>query len=339
MNVRSLGPRLVALAVLLAGVAIALRGLAPDTGRRLAHADPAWLAVAAALEAVACLSYASLFHVVYARDPHRSGRLRSLQIALGELAAFVLVPAGVGGPALRIWALRRGGMPMRTVLVRSVSHLPVFNAPYVLAAFFLGLAAVLHLGRGRSPAVVALAPAVLVLAVVVVAAAAVLASRTRFVAGPGRVRSVVRIIPDGLRDVAPVVRRPAALIGAFGFWVGDCAVLWAAFRATGSSVPIEVVVLAYMLGQLGNLVPIPGGIGGVEPVMLAVFAGSGVATGTAAAAIIVYRAVALGLQGVAGTAAVTTLVPAVGGGDAAGSVADTVQPGGRRLKGSPASSD
>lgn len=72
-----------------------------------------------------------------------------------------------------------------------------------------------------------------------------------------------------------------------------------------------MIVLAYMLGQLGNTLPLPGGVGAVEPAMVGVLTSSGVSLGLAAAAVVLYRFVSLGIQAVAGTVAVTTLVPAL----------------------------
>lgn len=38
----------------------------------------------------------------------------------------------------------------------------------------------------------------------------------------------------------------------------DVATLWAAFHAFGAAPPLGVLVLAYTLGQLGGLIPLPG---------------------------------------------------------------------------------
>jgi uncharacterized protein (TIRG00374 family) len=100
-------------------------------------------------------------------------------------------------------------------------------------------------------------------------------------------------------------------VSATGYWVGDCGVLIAAFHAVHGSAPIGVIVLAYLLGQLGSTLPPPGGVGGVEPIMLGVLTASGVDVGVGAAAILLYRLVSLGLQTVAGAIAVVTLVPAL----------------------------
>jgi uncharacterized membrane protein YbhN (UPF0104 family) len=75
--------------------------------------------------------------------------------------------------------------------------------------------------------------------------------------------------------------------------------------------PLGLIVLAYMLGQLGNALPLPGGVGAVEPAMLGVLTGSGVNLGLAGAAVVLYRFISLGLQAAAGAVAVSTLVPAL----------------------------
>jgi len=69
-----------------------------------------------------------------------------------------------------------------------------------------------------------------------------------------------------------------------------------------------VIALAYMLGQLGNALPLPGGVGAVEPAMLGVLTSSGVDLGLGAAAVVLYRFVALGLQSALGAVAVGTLI-------------------------------
>jgi hypothetical protein len=90
-------------------------------------------------------------------------------------------------------------------------------------------------------------------------------------------------------------------------------VLVAAFHAVHGSAPIGVIVLAYLLGQLGTTLPLPGGVGGVEPIMLGVLTASGVGVGVGAAAIVLYRLVSLGLQTVAGAIAVAALARALQG--------------------------
>ncbi|HZE05372.1 MAG TPA: lysylphosphatidylglycerol synthase transmembrane domain-containing protein, partial [Solirubrobacteraceae bacterium] len=303
--------RLVLTLALFAAVVFAVDQLVPGAGHRLAQANPGWLVGALGLELAACLAYVLLFQTVFSRSPWRLRVRRGAQIALGELGAFAITPTGLGGPAVRVWGLHAGGMPWRTLIVRSISHGAIFNVPYVIAAAVLGAGVSLHLFSGHAPVLTALAPLALVLGVCTLAGAATWFAQT---GSPGResrlrhrVRSALALVPEGIADLAVVARDPRPLLGAIGWWAADCAALWAAFQAVGGHPALSVLILAYMLGQLGNTLPLPGGIGGVEPLMLGIFASSGVNLGLAGAAVICYRAIALGVQGTLGAAAFVSL--------------------------------
>lgn len=65
------------------------------------------------------------------------------------------------------------------------------------------------------------------------------------------------------------------------------------FRAFGATPPITGVGLAYLLGQLGALIPVPGGIGGTKAGLIGALVRYGSATATATAAVLAYRALLL----------------------------------------------
>jgi putative heme transporter len=299
---------------LFAVVVLVIQELVPGAGKRLADADPGWLVAAVAIELAALASYVVLFHGVFSRPPYLLRRRRSAEIAVGELAGFTLVPAGAGGPVVRFWALRMGDMPWHTIGARSVSYGVLFNLPYVLGALGAGLGVVFHVSGGRAPTAVALAPLGIVLGGGVLIVVLIALSRRGWPKGTKRwrrrLRAILAVFPEGIRGLPYFRKHPAAPLGAFGWWIGDCAVLWAALHACGGSPPVAVVILAYMLGQLGNALPLPGGIGGVEPLMLGILVASGVDAGIGAAGVVCYRAIAIGLQSLLGVAAVTSLVPA-----------------------------
>lgn len=60
-----------------------------------------------------------------------------------------------------------------------------------------------------------------------------------------------------------------------------------------------------------DALPLPGGVGGIEPIMLGVLTASGVNLALGAAAVILYRFVSLGIQAAAGAIAVGTLTTAL----------------------------
>lgn len=71
-----------------------------------------------------------------------------------------------------------------------------------------------------------------------------------------------RFTTGSLAAIGMVKRRDPAVLGALAGWGLDIAVLWASFRAFGHSPPGAVLVMGYYVGQLANVLPLPGGIGG-----------------------------------------------------------------------------
>jgi uncharacterized protein (TIRG00374 family) len=305
----------VLVAAVLGAVALVISNAVPGSEARLRDLAPSWLALAVVLEVGSLIGYALLFHFVFSGGRYTLWLVRSVQIGLGELAGFVVAPAGVAGPALRIAALLRGGMPFPVVMTRSVVHAGVLNVPYVLAAIGLGLAATFSIGALDAPLALALAPLGLVLLAILFAGVAVRVARHARGVPRKRWRRIARqliaSVPAGLRELPGQLRKPRSPLSATAYWAGDCGVLIVAFHAVHGSAPVAVVVLAYMLGQLGNALPLPGGVGAVEPAMLGVLTASGVNLGLAGAAVVVYRFISLGLQAGVGAVAVATLIPAL----------------------------
>ena len=67
------------------------------------------------------------------------------------------------------------------------------------------------------------------------------------------------------------------------------------FHAFGSVPPFTVIWMAYFVGMLGNLLPLPGGLGGVEGGMIGVFAAFGVDFNLAIVAVLSYRGISFWL--------------------------------------------
>ena len=114
---------------------------------------------------------------------------------------------------------------------------------------------------------------------------------------------------DGVREAARIVRRRdlRVIAGSLGYWAFDNAVLWACFRAFGESPPITLVLMGYLLGQLGGLLPIPGGIGGVDGGLFGALVLYGLPAAATAAAIFAYRVILFWLPLILGGAAFLSL--------------------------------
>jgi uncharacterized protein (TIRG00374 family) len=71
--------------------------------------------------------------------------------------------------------------------------------------------------------------------------------------------------------------------------------------------PFGTLVLGYLIGQLGNLIPVPGGIGGTEGALVGMFAIYGVNVPLAVAAVFVYRLFQLAVPALLGAPAFVLL--------------------------------
>jgi putative heme transporter len=90
--------------------------------------------------------------------------------------------------------------------------------------------------------------------------------------------------------------------------LADAGLLAACFGLAGLPVPWRGLLFAYAAGQLaGRLVPLPGGLGGVEGGVLGALTLTGTPPAAAAAAVILYRVAGYWAAGAAGTAAAATL--------------------------------
>jgi uncharacterized membrane protein YbhN (UPF0104 family) len=90
--------------------------------------------------------------------------------------------------------------------------------------------------------------------------------------------------------------------------LADAGVLTACFGVAGLPVPWRGLLFAYAAGQLaGRLVPLPGGLGGVEGGMLSALTLTGTPPAAAAAAVIVYRIAGYWAVGATGTALAAAL--------------------------------
>ena len=289
-----------------------------DTWNRIEHGNGWWLALGAALEVCSFLSYVVLFRGVFVRgQPHRIGLRVSYQITMASLAATRLfATAGAGGVALTAWALRRSGMHRRAVAQRMITFMTLIYVVFLAALILGGLGLYTGVLPGPAPFEITLIPA-LIAAVLVALALAVsfiphdLDRVTARLAGTGplgrlagRLASAPATIGSGIRSGLRLLRtRDPQLLGAPGWWGCDIAVLWACFHAFGGAPPLAPIVVAYFIGQLGNLLPLPGGIGGVDGAMIGALSAFGVPGSLAVVSVLAYRAFAFWLPTLPGAVA------------------------------------
>jgi uncharacterized membrane protein YbhN (UPF0104 family) len=283
-----------------------------DTWERLDDASDGWLVAAVVLELGSYWSYVLLFRAVLARPPSPIGWRESWLITLAGVAATrLLATGGAGGIALTAWALRRSGQVGREVGQGMTAFMVLLYGVFMVALLVAGLGLRWGVFAGPAPWGLTVVPGAFGASVIVVALLSATVPEsvegwmrrhggrvaTRFAAVPSTVGRGVR---DALRLL---VRGDAGVAGAFGWWAFDVAVLWACLQAFGGELEPAAVVMAYFVGMLGNLLPLPGGVGGVDGGMIAALIGFGVAGGLAIAAVLAYRAFAFWLPTIPGTLA------------------------------------
>lgn len=316
-------PRRVAISALVAvglllGLYVALPSVAglDETWGRLSRGDPWWLAAAVLLEGCSYAGYVVLFRGVFVRPGSPIGWRESYAITMAGVAATrVFATAGAGGIALTAWALTRFGMARRELGRSLTTFYVALYSVYVTTLLVLGLGLRQGVFEGPAPFGVTAVPAAIGGFVIAGALATALLPRDldRRLAGlgDGRLAGYARALAAGAATVAEGVRgalamlraRDPALLGALGWWAFDIAVLWACFHAFGEPPPLSVLVMGYFAGMLGNLLPLPGGVGGVDGAMIGAFIAFDVPAGLAVVAVLSYRAFAFWLPTIPGLVA------------------------------------
>ena len=277
-----------------------------DTWSRIGDGSPFWIVLAFAFALGMFWGYIEMFRGVFSKVAEGViGRRESYLITMAGLAASrIFAAGGAGGLVLQAWALRQAGLPRRVVADKTLSFLVLTYFPYAAAVIICGVGLRTGIFPGEAPFAMTVVPAVIALILMGVASLILLvptdlqrrldgfARRTGWI---GRIAQKLALIPAassaGLHDAIKHLRsRDPALLGAVAFWAFQIAVLWAAFRAFGDAPPLAVLIQAFFVGMLGNLLPIPGGVGGVEGGMIGAFAAFGVDAGLAVVAVLVFRA-------------------------------------------------
>jgi uncharacterized membrane protein YbhN (UPF0104 family) len=282
-------------------VALGLLGLvvlfAPGLGEvreRLSGADPVWVALAILLEALSGCSYVLMFRPVFCpRMPWRT----SWEISWSELAVGSFVPAsGIGGLALGAWILHEGGMPADRIARRSVAFFLIKSSVNFIAVVVFGtLLAVGLLGPELSLWLTAFPAAMAAVVIALVACVPLLGPGASAPPDAGSfaraLASARRALVEGTAEAIELIRRRdrPILLGAAGYWAFDNAVLWATYHAFGSTPALSVILMGYLIGQLGGLLPIPGGIGGIDGGLVGTLIVYGAPVAPTVAAVFAYR--------------------------------------------------
>jgi uncharacterized protein (TIRG00374 family) len=278
---------------------------------RLSHAKPEWLLLGVGLKLLSGVGYVAVFRMIFCR--RMSWRV-SYQIGMSELGANALFPTGgAGGLALGAWALKRGGMSGEEIARRTVAFFLLTSVPNVLGVIILGacLAAGLIGGEGNL-LLTALPAAIATIAVLLVLQAGRIARRWSMrLERRGEqelskrklvLMKTMTALGDGVQEAVALLREGnvVLILGLIAYLAFDVMIVWATFRSFGPAPPLALLWIAYLIGELGGLIPVPGGIGGVDAGLVGTLALYNVSLASAAGAVLAYRAIALWVPAVVG---------------------------------------
>src|SRR4051795_2085948 len=272
-------------------------------------ARPGWHVLAAVLQLGACPSYVLAFRAVFCR---RMSWRTSTEIGLSELAAnSVFSIGGAGGLALGAWILRRGGLATAFIARRTVAFFLLTSLANVGFLVLGSLALASGLLNGSPGFVLAVLPAIggalaIALALAARRMAGALAKRSM----RARIVAAAEAAGAGVDEALALLRSGdlPLVIGAAGYLLFDVAMLGVCFPAFGNDIPpVGVLLVAYIIGQLGGLIPIPGGIGGIDAGLIGTLVIYGVDATDAAVAVIAYRGLLLAIPALLGLPALAVL--------------------------------
>lgn len=344
LNPRHIAVRVAEIAAIIALCAIALTALPGlgDVRGRLEDADPFWLAMLVLAELASCGGYLLVFRSTFC--PRMPWGL-SYDISMAELAANSLLPTGgAGGLALGVWALHQAGMSTAHIARRTVAFFLLTSAANFAAVAVVGLAMFAGILASDVSAALTLGPAVVAASVMgfawispgllrAVGDPSAPAEGERFTARVGRMlRQALKATADGVDLTKSLLRARSVgvIVGSFAYMAFDIAALACGFAAVGSVPAFGPLVMGYLLGQLGNLIPLPGGVGGTEAGLVGAYALYHVNVPLALAAVLIYRLFQLVIPALLGLPAFVMLHRKLAGGqhhaDMCGSLAaDTIE--------------
>ncbi len=267
----------------------------------LTHLQWRWVRWSIYAEALSVVALASLGWILLRAGGRRLSLGSFLALTLASNALSVSVPGGPAwGAAFSFEQLRRRAID-RGLAAFVLLAMIIVSAVALLVLLVVGV----DVAGGQGPAApfrtlaTALALLVILCAVAVLVILRVPVARSSLGGALTKLRGdrhgrLAELVRRGTSELAGVRCTPRTLMASLGAallnWITDCACLVAAILAVAGQVPWRGVLVAYALAQVAANLPItPGGIGIVEGTLSLLLVAYGMPTGTAVAAVLLYR--------------------------------------------------
>jgi Mg2+-importing ATPase len=262
----------------------------------LTRSAPAWLLLAALLQAATYLSQAAVWEVVLLRTRFRASLLALYKMSVAKLFVDQAVPsAGISGSVLMVHGLERRGVGRGPVMACVVVE-TITNYTALLLALLLALSMATWTQKAQalvwsaSGVFIALSLALILFLLRLSRGDKPVRLPRAFARLPG-----AKTLLEALAEAPPeLAHRPRVLAEATGFnfiiHLLDAATLWALLRSVGVDAPPTGVFTAFMLSTLARtLGVVPGGLGTFEAASIGTLTLMGIPLGAAVSATILFR--------------------------------------------------
>ncbi len=296
--------------------------LVPRIWKDVLAGNPMYVAIAMPFEILSIAGYVLLFWAVYgaaarrgaqsADTPARALTLKeSMQLTTSRLAIGDTLPGGgATGFAVQFWALSRAGFNAAQISRTTTAFLVLSNTVMIVMIAIVGVLIGVGITPGHLNPLLSWLPAAAALIVIVALlwfarkgrnfvppnADTEKPSTGRFAKWRQMTRSVMVRLPPGAHDAMQIIRNPRTIIGMLANPGFDFCVFYLGYLSVGEPLPLSIMLMAYFIGQVGSLIPVPGGIGGVQGLAIGVLVVGGAPASTATAGVLVWTGVALGTQ-------------------------------------------
>ncbi len=256
--------------------------------------NPVWLLAVFGLEVGSCLSYVVIFRRFFPEPQRRVSR----QVAWIAMGAGAVLPGGnFSSAATTGWLLRHHGIGARRLVERCGALLCFLT----LFGFFInGVAgALLLVGLGHGPHDLAHSGIPILVSVLVIgsAVAAMIVVRRHHARAPAAARSVAASLHGAWQSL---VNPDWRMLGGPGFLCLDMAALWAACRATGHPLGVLALAVAYFIGYLATMIPMPAGLGVLDSGLAGALVLYGFSPAASVGSVLVYHAISVWVPGIGG---------------------------------------
>jgi uncharacterized membrane protein YbhN (UPF0104 family) len=256
--------------------------------------NPVWLLATVALELGSCLSYVVVFRRFFPEPPRPVSR----QVAWIAMGAGAVLPGGnFSSAATTGWLLRHHGIGARRLVERCgalLSFLILFGfAVNGLAGAFL----LAGIGHGPHDLEHSGIPILVSIFVITFAVAVMLVGRRYRGPSATAAHSIAASLEGAWRSLSNPHWR---MLGAAGFLWLDMAALWAACRATGHPLGVLALAVAYFIGYLATMIPMPAGLGVLDTGLAGALVLYGFSPAASVSAVLVYHAISVWVPGLGG---------------------------------------